>query len=889
VHAQQRAPEEITAHTSAELKAFADEKAALLETIDALPVEPTADERLQEVDPVFGRLIELRTRVHTHFEEAIRAAKAAEHPLDVARKAVERQKAELTVERARKSQLGASDIWRERVEAAEADLEESKRELERARAVLGAYRSRVRAYRTHLDFFTDTVRSLLDRISDEKHAAFFSLTDEQNWHEAVTSLQNGLRSVSETLDARFEQLRAVDSTAVETLSTDALTWVWGFVWRLAVWLVLLKLLLPLVPAITDGMLARRLLRRRAALTLKLAELIRALARPILFFVGVEYLASYVARHFEEFEALVWVIDAVFIYWTVIAATKVLALPRAHRRLRGHASAAPFEHLDEDEATAVADVWVVALVGLDEQAGPNKPARANKLVRSVRVVTIFWLLSAYVPDFVEPIAGITVIWWLVDLLAIWGFVGVVYWVLSQWKDDIAAGFEHLAGDRLASTVSFVNEQKDRPWGVLVIAVASVYVIVKEIGIIARRFVQSTNLFKRISAYVFRTKIELQERDRVKNDGGQPIDGLAKLPDDYRAVFEDRPLTDEAYLVQRERYEAAIVDRFHAWLERKRQGSITLVGEPGVGKTTMLERAATLLAAAAEDETDLPVISATIDDKLVHQVDVLRFVCELFDLPEGIETQAQLIAEVRQIPSRIVLLDDCHNAFTRQIEGFDSLETLLDIVNLCDGEHFFVLTFNKFTWNYVNRIDSREHYFGQVVRLTPFSEAELEELIESRNAFTAFAPSFAGLVHDQINHEDYFFEIVKTANGYFRYLHEFSGGNPRIAMLYWLRSLRRRRDDLKTLQVSLFERPSVGTFSSYTDDHWFILSALAQHGALSTAEIAEVVNLAPGFCNLAVDHFAEEGVVELGDDGRATITPVYMRQVLKQLSNSNFLYG
>jgi small-conductance mechanosensitive channel/flagellar biosynthesis GTPase FlhF len=837
---QQRVPSEIRTTTSAELRAVADEKAALLETIDGLPEDPDQAERVEQVDPVFDRLIDLRTRVHNHFRDAIQAAKAAERPLDKATRVVERHRSTVAVERSRKAQLGASDVWKERVDAAENKLDQSRHELERAQTVLNAYRERVRAYRAHLDFFTDTIVGLLERISEAKRAAFFSLTHRDNWQDAITSLQNGLRAVSETVDARVEQLSAVDATSPETLSTDTLTWIWGLVWRLAVWLILLKLLLPLVPALTDGMLAQRVLRRRATLTLKVAELIRALARPILLFVGVEYLASYAAANFEEFEALVWVIDAVFIYWTITAATKVLALPRAHRRVQGHASAAPFEHLDEDEATAVADLWVVGL------ADPTNLARAKKLVRSVRAVTLFWLLSAYVPDFVEPITGITVIWWLVDLLAIWGFVGVVYWVLSQWKDDIAAGFGHLAGEGLAGTVGFVNDHKDRLWGVLVIAVASVYVIVKECGIIARRFVQRTHLFKRISAYVFRTKIELQERDRVKNDGGAPIDGLAKLPDNYRAVFEDRPLTDEAYLVKRERYETAVVNSFRAWVGRRRQGSITLVGEPGVGKTTLLERTATLL----DDETDLPLIRATIEDRLTHPADVIAFFRELFDLPETVETQAELIAELsakpEKTPSRVVLLDDCHNAFTRQIEGFDSLETLLDIVNLCDAQHFFVLTFNKFTWNYVNRIDSREHYFGQVLRVEPFSEGELEELIEGRNAYTAFAPSFADLVHDQINDEDYFFEIVKTANGYFRYLHEFSGGNPRIAMVYWLRSLRRRRNDLETLQVSLFQRPPTATFSSYTDNHWFILSALAQHGALSAAEIAEVVNLAHGFC-------------------------------------------
>ena len=287
--------------------------------------------------------------------------------------------------------------------------------------------------------------------------------------------------------------------------------------------------------------------------------------------------------------------------------------------------------------------------------------------------------------------------------------------------------------------------------------------------------------------------------------------------------------------------------------------------------------------------MPVVRATLTQKLPDETAVLDFIAQTFglaDTPSGVD---EAVEAVRAIDARVVLIDDCHHAFTRQIEGFESLETLLDIVNLCDEDHFFVLTFNAFTWSYFNRIDAREHYFGKVIELDAWSEDDLELLIESRTAHTDFLPSFAELVHDQVDNADYFFEVVKTANGYFRYLHEFSAGNPRVAMLYWLRSLRPRSDQ-KTVQVSLFRRPLTSDFASYTDDHWFVLGALAQHGALDAAELSAVVNVPRGFCNLAVDYFAEAGVVEVDPKSRrARLTPLYLRQVLRQLSNSNFLYG
>ena len=99
---------------------------------------------------------------------------------------------------------------------------------------------------------------------------------------------------------------------------------------------------------------------------------------------------------------------------------------------------------------------------------------------------------------------------------------------------------------------------------------------------------------------------------------------------------------------------------------------------------------------------------------------------------------------------------------------------------------------------------------------------------------------------------------------------------------------RHDDM--LLVSLFTRPPVKVFDSMSDNHWFVLTAIAQHGELRAREIATIVNLEVGFCTLALNFFAERKlVVENPTTGRMRLTPLFFRQVLKRLGNQNFLYG
>lgn len=180
------------------------------------------------------------------------------------------------------------------------------------------------------------------------------------------------------------------------------------------------------------------------------------------------------------------------------------------------------------------------------------------------------------------------------------------------------------------------------------------------------------------------------------------------------------------------------------------------------------------------------------------------------------------------------------------------------------------------------------FGKVWQMDMWSQKEIQALIESRHAESVYELSYAEMVVDaEVNGQDAYLDVVKTSQGFFKYLHEFSGGNPRLAMLYWLRSLRQR--DEKTLEVRLFQRPETSDVEAMDDGHWFVLTAIAQHGLLNATEVAEITNLEISFCSLALNYFQGRGVTIPQPDGRMRLAPLYFRQVIRYLKNSNFLYS
>lgn len=855
--------------TEDEMSVFADAKAEVLGEIDEIPEQPSDKVRRARVDPAFARLVRLRREARDRLSATRDLMGSADREVRDAAKELEKAQEAVAEEQDRRAQLEGT-VGERRVAVAKAQLAVAEERHDAAVARQEAFRRRMEQYKARIEFFSDTIHELLPLVSEQQHDEFFRIND-GNWRDAVAGVQEGLLRIVNGGLERLEQAKDLDFSSINLWG-----WVGGFSWRLVVALLLLRVVPPMVPEqvkrLISGLLRRRFFRLRTRLTIKLGEVINGLAHPLLALAALRYLlGGYLVRTFPEVEILLWFVDAVFIYWIVIELASVVILPRWYRHEKGKRSANDLLEVDETDA-AMAD-----LVGMEVE-------RARKLLRSIKVVALFWLLATYVPDLVAEVTGINILWWFVDRVAVFGLIGIVYWVISTWKDDIAALFERLASARIPGAVTFVNRQKDRPWGVLIIAVASVYVVVVELYLVVRKYVIDTEVFRRASTFAFRKKIEMQAREREETEPG---DGeLGELPTEYVEFFDSEPLEAGSPLyVERGEWEDDVAEMYETWRATSRQGSVALIGEAGIGKTTLLMHIYAMLEARHEVE----VTVRSVTQKHHRRGDVLEFMAELFELDEVPEHKAELIEQIRALEPRIIALDDCHHFFVRRIGGFDGLDALLDIVNLTDEQHFWILTFNVFAWSYVNRVNPREHYFGRIVALRSWSEDEIQTLVERRNGHTGWATSFTDLVvaHDDADGSDYFYEVVKTARGYFRYLHEFSDGNPRVAMVFWLRSVRTAADNV--MSVSLFRRPGSEDLAEIGDNHWFVLTALAQHGELNPEEIAKIINVGAGFCHLALNFFEEKGIVEVDPEtGRAALAPLYFRHVLRSLMNSNYLY-
>lgn len=853
---------------------FAERRVEISDAIAALPREPREEQSQTLVDPLFDRVAEARRLARREMRDSQGAMGEARAVRREAQQSVLEALRELAEVESRLEGLEKTELGNRQRALAELRVKVHERRLQMAEDVEEAHAQKHVVFQERARFYHESLERILPGISRQRRQAFFSLRRDVNWADAVDGVGVALYNFRVMAQVRLEQVSTLSENLV---SVELWSWIIGLLWRMLLFPIAFVVGRDYGPKIlrrlTDMLLKRRFFRIRASLTIKVAEILRALLKPGLVYLAVYVVLEYMIIVLPEMRFPRWIVDSVFIYWVVMTVVQVLVLPRGYREQMGKSPAPDMKGFDDQSESLDALIRVVNL----------EISRAQKLVRSVRMVLVFWLLGRYMPEIVVQFMGHSILWWVVDQLFKLGFIGVVYYVLSAWKDEIAQVFERLAKERLPRAVKVINNHKDRPYGVLLIGAASLYVLAREVARVARAWFVDTQWSRRVSNFMFRKKIELQQREREKAHQEDALDDPCEhLPPEYVEVFADIPLTNEPYLIARDVYLERFENRHKSWLTRRRQGSVALISESGLGKTTILNQ----VFAQWTEEKDRDVRYVEIAEKHRHVEDIYVLLSRLFELSSVPSTQAGLIESINAQPSQVVIVDDCHHMFFRRIGGFRAMDLFLDVVNRTDGKHFWILSFNTFAWSYLNRVRNRQHYFGEVIKIAPWSEAEVRRLIRSRDAIVDIPISFTDLVVTHEN-EDEYYEVIKTSEGFFRLLHEFCDGNPRVALLFWLRSL--KLDDKRQLQVSLFRRPPYGVLTTITDQYLFALAAVAQHGGLSAEEAATIIHADRGFCEMAMNFLHESDIITLDPrTDRARISTLYLRSVLKQLSDSNFLY-
>ncbi|MCK9606156.1 MAG: AAA family ATPase [Methylomonas sp.] len=389
-------------------------------------------------------------------------------------------------------------------------------------------------------------------------------------------------------------------------------------------------------------------------------------------------------------------------------------------------------------------------------------------------------------------------------------------------------------------------------------------------IVRNWLSRFEFVRRIAAEVFRLQLEsgLDKRKEVIQ---------ATLPAEYRQGYVFAGVASAEQL-QPPAMEG--LEEIHALLNGWREGnswvhSLAIVGHKGIGKTCLLE----YLEQSFQADR---VLRVAVPKKLTTRKQVLALLGEALGLGlSGKETA--LTAEM--VGSQTVLfIDDAHNLFLSTQGGFEGFKTLLSLMTQSSHKLFWCLTFNHHAWNYLNSVNGRHQYFGEVYHLKPWSEKAVQSLILKMHEKTGYRLSYDDIIQ-AAGSQSYSSHVTYIENRFFNLLWQQARGNPRLAVYLWLSALRQVAE--QSLRVGLPEDPDTSMLGDLSDDSLFVFASIALHENITLPQLLATTQLPEGVVKPVLDEGRRMKLLDC-QDTVYRLSVLYHYPVVRYLQAKHCLY-
>ena len=335
-------------------------------------------------------------------------------------------------------------------------------------------------------------------------------------------------------------------------------------------------------------------------------------------------------------------------------------------------------------------------------------------------------------------------------------------------------------------------------------------------------------------------------------------------------------------------AALQAAYADWRVEQRRGITAVIGSHGSGKSHLIAQFTSGLPAdTAVRVLPPPKRCHDVDQALAWFADALDI--PLHETPTPSSAAAVISAALLELPPMVLVIDDTQRFFLRAVGGFRALRRMLGLMHATSERHFWLCSFHGPSWWFLEGVSQAVNL--SVVRtrvsMPALDPARLAAWLEARLAHAGRSMRFDALVQDGVVDLPRAIDRARTA--YWLLLADESGGNPRVALGYWVSSLRAGDAD-DEVKVALFSAPVADTLMGVGDRELFVLTALSIHGQLDIEDFAETLNMAPGICRATCRQLESLGVLLSDRSGQSFhLNEPWQPVVNKVLRQKQFLHG
>lgn len=495
-------------------------------------------------------------------------------------------------------------------------------------------------------------------------------------------------------------------------------------------------------------------------------------------------------------------------------------------------------------------------------------KANETSDKFKNIFLFYFFTMV---FIEATVGKVYFYSLLNVIVVIYSLYLYFIESSRWEPEFKKYSERMFAGAIVEKFFRVLEYCPKIFrSTLLLIFINLLMIFDTIAGLTENF----EISKKISANLFKKQIE-------KIEAGDGAD--TKIPTEYKDSFSLKSLsTDDEYVENGQNLEEKISNEVKEWVDEvSEEHTLVVFGDKGVGKTTLLKR----ISQKLETEQALDVRYAKLPSKTTKKSALREFICQI--LNEEVTDNFDLYEiDKRQTRKVVIVIDECQNVFLSQTGGFSAYYELINLINLNTENIFWVMSFNKYSWLFLDRAFGRTQFFRNIFELQGWSDSKIKELIMKRHNKTKFKLSYDLLI-SATRSQDEIDKYASIESKFFKLLWELSRGNPRAALYLWMTALSRK--NRTTFNVNIPKEFESAGQEKMPDELLFVIAHVLKHENLTASEIESTTNLQRGYVRNAIKIALERNFFYRDERHRYMVDITTQHSLIRFLKVKNFIYG
>lgn len=374
------------------------------------------------------------------------------------------------------------------------------------------------------------------------------------------------------------------------------------------------------------------------------------------------------------------------------------------------------------------------------------------------------------------------------------------------------------------------------------------------------------------------------------------GTSEAPSIYRRLFLPSTLDIPEFYRHREEAEDRFLETLRDFLGGKEQ-ALLITGQPGVGKRTFVHHLlpgrlqATESGILKEDQIRTVLLSASARGE-ANLAAMLSEAVLQGPPARDLEELTQRLRRSRR-ERQIVVVERTECALLRTEEGLELFRRFMAMMEQTASKVLWILLLNEGAATFLDTHLGFRSFFTHWLHLKTFSAEELEKMILSRHQVSGYELDFEPPSLGRLKRLRYPLLGARARQLpqriFFERLAHRSGGNPRAALLYWLKAIAPDPiNDSRIIVRSLADR-DVRLLSALSLEQKVILAILCLHRRITIEGIAAVLLKEKQAIALEIRQLERLGFCEFVEDthDEYRIRPIASAWVERELQALNLI--